>query len=179
MRAVLGLWAASVFIVTGTASRAQGQAPIPPRPPSTQTAAPAQTPAADEQMPPLPSMEGQQGEVVSRTAVSPPLKKKHEKEAAELAAKEAAAKREVAFKEAVARKEAADKKEAEVKKVSANQPPAPKPSSAPPAKMPPSVKHTAKGAAGKPGAGKLKAGKKPISGSKSSKGKAGHAGRKR
>ena len=50
---------------------------------------PASTPqqgapvSSEPQMPPLPSMEGQQGEVVSKTAVSPP-KKKHD-DAARLA----------------------------------------------------------------------------------------------
>lgn len=36
----------------------------------------------DSKMPPLPSMEGQQGEVISRTAVSLPLRKKHPEETA-------------------------------------------------------------------------------------------------
>ncbi len=60
-------------------------------------------------MPPLPSMEGQQGEVVSPTAVSPPTRKKRE---AERAAKEAAAK-EAAAKDA--KRKLAQEKEAREK----------------------------------------------------------------
>ena len=77
-------------------------------PAPSEPAQPAVAPAsAPDEMPPLPSMEGQQGPVISRTAVSPPTTKKKREEAERVKRQEAERK---AREEAERKKREAERK---------------------------------------------------------------------